>query len=414
MKLKALVVLALLGCAASGLAIFSTPAFAKQLKLSDLAPGLYGYKDPNSGRYRKYYVPDPKSPEQQISDLKEQPLPDEFLDLVVGKKTDEEDPERAEIEALIGKKKQKKDATESKAEKKPAKAAPAVEDKMEMSGQAPMEMTDQAPAEMPPAMGREPQAVPTRKPTKASKKPAFEDAGAPDGSDGDGFSMREPSMGSMKEPSMGGSMREPSMGSMKEPSMGSMQEPSMGSMKEPSMDSVMKPSKQSRKPANVTEDGGAEDGFFPGEKTVTGGDPFDSSGEKAEKPAKVKPEKVKPEKIKAEKPPKPEKPPKADRPPSGESIDDEMAEDVKPQKIKPEKVKPEKVKPEKVVKEKPPKEKPPKEIADDTGSGDGLSDKVFQAPFAAGGKAGRFFGRGLKKTGTPFSKINGFFFGSGK
>lgn len=368
MKLKALVVLALFGCAASGLAIFSTPAFAKQLKLSDLAPGLYGYKDPNTGRYRKYYVPDPKSPEQQISDLKEQPLPDEFLDLVTGKKSEEVDPERAEIEALIGKKKQKKgEASEPKVEKsaKPAKSAP--EEKMEMSDQAPLEMTDQAPVAMPAATEGEPLAVPTGKPAKAAKKPKFEDAAA-DGSDGE------------------------------------------NPMKEPSMDSVMKPSK---KPAKVTGDGGESDGFFPGEKTATGGDPFSGSTEGDEKP-------VKPAKVKAEKPPKPEKvkaekPPKAEKPVQAVGIEDETAEKpAKPEKVKAEKPpKPEKIKAEKPPKpEKPPKEKPPKEIADDTGSGDGISDKVFQAPFAAGGKAGRFFGKGLKKTGKPFSKLNDIFFGS--
>lgn len=373
MKLKTLVVLALLGCAVSGLADLSSPAFAKQLKLSDLAPGLYGYKDPNTGRYRKYFVPDPKSPEQQISDLEEQPLPVEFLDLVVGKKTEEEDPDRAEIEALLGKKKQNKsDPSEPKAEKSSGRhsiAAP--EEKMEMSDQPPLEMTDRAPAEMPAETGEEPQAVPSRKPPKAAKKSAAE-------GDGAGF------------------------GSIQEPSMDSMQEPFMDSMKEPSVGSVMKPSKPS---SPATDDSGEVDGFFPGEKTMTGGDPFSGGGDQADQ-VKAKHVNEKHQKSKAEKPPKPEKPPKAGKPPNDEVRASE-SEAARPEKVKPEKIA--KEKPPKV--EKPLKEKPANEVADDTGSGDGLSDKVFQAPFNAGGKAGRFFGRGLKKTGKPFSKINGFFFG---
>lgn len=377
MKLKALVVLATLGWAASGLADFSSPAFAKQLKLSDLAPGLYGYKDPNTGRYRKYYVPDPKSPEQQISDLKEQPLPEEFLDLVVGKKTEEEDPDRAEIEALLGKNKQNKEPSEPKAEKSPAKpAVTAPEENVEISDQAPLEMADRAPAEIPAETGAEPQAVPSRMPSKAAKKSAPENDGA-------GF------------------------GSMREPSMDSMQEPFMDSMKEPSMDSVMKPSKPSKISSPVTDDSGEGDGFFPGEKTMTGGDPFRDGGDQTKTPVKAKHERAR-----AEKPPKPEKPSKADKSPKVEMGDSETEEAARPEKVKPENVKPEKVVREKPPKvEKPPKEKPAKEVSDDTASGDGLSDKVFQAPFNAGGKAGRFFGRGLKKTGKPFSKINGFFFG---
>lgn len=56
---------------------------AKELSLSDLAPGRYGYVDPKTGLRGSYYVPNPDAPNEKFSSSREKPLPLEYLPLVL-------------------------------------------------------------------------------------------------------------------------------------------------------------------------------------------------------------------------------------------------------------------------------------------------------------------------------------------